>query len=198
MAVRPPPPPCSLLGGAPGIRRLPRKSYQPARHVSAHLRQSRRLYRRAWRYRRVGAQAGRTFQGLTYGSYRHHAPDSIADFIMTQNGQTIVGDLAHGFIAFGAWDDPSTPQIESCQFAAATYYTGHGLELRPIRGRNQRRPAGVSRLVVSRPLGHATLGVGYDNTDGKHNVIVHDDLAPGTAGMAMVQRNVIRLRPKRR
>jgi len=120
----------------------------------------------SWAHKQAGLS-----RGLTYGSYRNHAPDSIADFILTYNSETNAGGLAHGFLTFGAWDDPRTPQIESRRFTASTYYTSDDWTYdNYVAEINAGRPVFLG--WSSATLGHATLGVGYNNTGGKHDVIV--------------------------
>jgi autotransporter-associated beta strand protein len=108
--------------------------------------------------------------GLTYGSYLFHPPNSLADCLLTLDGSTNSSAVAHGLVTFGAWDDPSTPQIESRQFAATTCYTGIDWSYdRYVAEINAGRPVFLGWSSPS--LGHATLGIGYNNTDGKHDVI---------------------------
>jgi autotransporter-associated beta strand protein len=108
-----------------------------------------------------------------------HPPDSLADFLLTFDSNTNISNVAHGLVTFGAWDDPSTPQIESRQFAAATYYTGTDWTYdQYVAEINAGRPVFLG--WSSSTLGHATLGVGYNNTDGKHDVIVLTTWHQGT------------------
>lgn len=111
-------------------------------------------------------------QSLTYGHYANHAPDSIADFLLTSNGGSSRGNMAHGFEMFGAWDDPRTPEIESATFQCSTVYTFSGWSYADY----------CAEIDAGRPVhlglngatgGHSVLGIGYNNTDGKTNVVVH-------------------------
>ncbi|NQU75481.1 MAG: hypothetical protein HQ546_04085, partial [Planctomycetes bacterium] len=46
-------------------------------------------------------------------NWENHVPDSIADFIATDNGTTAYADIPGGLVKFMAWDDPRTPENES-------------------------------------------------------------------------------------
>jgi autotransporter-associated beta strand protein len=109
--------------------------------------------------------------GLTYGSYKNHAPNSIADFILTYNSSTQPSALAHGFETFGAWDAPSTARIEGQRFTASTSYTsGDWTYQKYVDEINAGRPVYLGWTSGSSQ--HATLGIGYNNTGGKQDVIV--------------------------
>lgn len=118
---------------------------------------------------------------INYGSFRYHLADSIADFLRTYNGNT--GIAVNGIMNFGAWDDPRTPEIESRRFTADTVFTKSGTSTARVRYNwtfedyvaeiDAGRPA---LLVGTRPGGgetHVVLGVGYNNTGGRRNVIVN-------------------------
>lgn len=113
-------------------------------------------------------------QSLTYGSYQNHAPDSLADFILTSNGGTSRSTMAHGFETFGAWDDRRTAELESVVFDAATVY-GSGY------GGSWTYADYCTEIDAGRPVhlgltstygGHSVLGVGYNTTGGAQDVIL--------------------------
>jgi len=129
--------------------------YQDARGVVA-----------GWAHKQEGID-----QGLGYGSYENHPPDSLADFMLTEDGGTYGSDFAHGLETFGAWDDTRTPEIESRRFTA-TRYTDTGWTYADYLAEiDAGRPV---LLSLARPggFGHSVLGVGYNNTGGKENVIL--------------------------
>jgi hypothetical protein len=108
---------------------------------------------------------------LTYGSPFHHAPDSIADFILTYDGSTDRSDMAHGLETFAAWDDPRTAAIESQRFSASTVYTFAGWSYANYCAQiDAGRPVHLG--LSSDKGGHSVLGVGYNNTGGKENVVL--------------------------
>jgi hypothetical protein len=110
-------------------------------------------------------------QSLTYGSYKNHAPDSIADFILTQNAGTSRSDMAWGFQNFGAWDDRRTSAIESQRFTTSTKYTSSGWTYNDyVAEINAGRPVHLG--LDSTKGGHSVLGVGYNNTGGKSDIIL--------------------------
>ncbi len=110
-------------------------------------------------------------EGLTYGSYRNHPPDSLADFLGTRDSETNPLEQAHGLKMFAAWDDPRTPQIESRLFDAARWRVLDGWGYADYQSEiNAGRPV---LLNVSSPTSkHSVLGVGYDNTDGRQDILV--------------------------
>jgi subtilisin-like proprotein convertase family protein len=110
--------------------------------------------------------------GLAYGSYLGHPPSSLADFLLTQNGETVRDDIAHGLESFGAWDDPRTPEVESHRFVATTAYTDGGWTYDDyVAEIDEGRPVFLG-LQTSQGKQHGMLGVGYDNTGGKKNIKV--------------------------
>jgi len=117
-----------------------------------------------WAHKQAGID-----HSLTYGTYEDHAPGSLADFILTRDGITLTGGVPHGLETFGAWDDPATTAIESRRFSAQLY-TGtdwnYGKYMAEI---DAGRPVYLSWTSTSGA--HATLGVGYNNSDGKQNVV---------------------------
>lgn len=108
-------------------------------------------------------------QGLSYGSWQNHAPESLADFMKTSNGGTSRSNMAHGFEMFAAWDDPDTSEIESSQFEATTLYSAFDFA-RYQQEIDAGRPVHVG--LSSSSGGHSVLGVGYNNTDGAENLVL--------------------------
>jgi hypothetical protein len=110
-------------------------------------------------------------QGLTYGSYENHAPNCIGDFILTKNSGTNRSTIARGLEMFGAWDDPRTIAIESRRFDATNVYTASGWNYANYCAEiNAGRPVHLG--LDSSDGRHSVLGVGYNNTGGKQNVVL--------------------------
>jgi len=128
--------------------------YQDARGVVA-----------GWAHKQEGV-----YQGLSYGSYEYHAPDSLADFLLTVDGGTSSSDMPHGFETFGAWDDPRTPEIESRRFNADLRTGGDWSYAAYCAEIDAGRPVHLG--LTSEDSGHSVLGVGYNNTDGKQNYVL--------------------------
>ena len=122
-------------------------------------------------------------QGLGCGSYENHAPDSLADFMLTHDGGTSPTGMEHGFETFGAWDDRRTSEIESRRFAADTKlgisYSSYCNEI------DAGRPVHLG-LVGDSGEGHSVLGVGYNNTDGKQSYILYTTYRLGRQEWAWV------------
>ncbi len=129
--------------------------YQDARGVIA-----------GWAHKQAGVA-----KGYTYGDYAGHAPDSIADFIRTSDGGTSRFNMPWGFENFGAWDDPRTSEIESHVFEATNYYTDSGWDYADYCAEiDAGRPVHLG--LDSTAGAHSVLGVGYNNTGGKENVVL--------------------------
>jgi hypothetical protein len=107
-----------------------------------------------------------------FGSYNGHAPDSLADFMLTHRGSTSGSSFVHGFETFGAWDDPRTGPIESRKFIASYNCGSYNDYVAEI---DAGRPVMLS-LIADSPwnLKHSVIGVGYNNTDGKQNYILYE------------------------
>ncbi|HLA86093.1 MAG TPA: dockerin type I domain-containing protein, partial [Thermoguttaceae bacterium] len=120
----------------------------------------------SWEHKQAGINLG-----LTYGSFTNHAPNSLADFLLTNNGDTKRENMAHGFEAFGSWDDPRTFAIESQRFTTQTVKVADGWSYADYCAEiDAGRPV---HLGWRSPLyGHSVLGVGYNNTGGKENVVL--------------------------
>ena len=115
-------------------------------------------------------QAGMA-QGLQYGSYENHAPDSLADFMLTYEGGTSRCDMPHGFETFAAWDDPRTTQIESRRMSTSTVYVDYGWSYADYCAQiDANKPVHLG--LASDLGGHSVLGVGYNNTAGQQDVIL--------------------------
>jgi len=129
--------------------------YQDARGVIA-----------GWAHKQQGMA-----EGLSYGSYRNHPPDSLADFLGTWNAETSPLDQAYGLKMFAAWDDPRTPEIESRPFDAARFRVLDGWGYADYQSEID---AGRPVLLNVRAPGsaHSVLGVGYDDTGGRQDILV--------------------------
>jgi len=125
----------------------------------------------SWAHKQSGVS-----QGLTYGSYRSHAPNCIADFLRTDNSSTSRGDMAHGLETFAAWDDRRTPVNESRRFTATTSYVSSGWSFANYCAEiDAGRPVHLGLSGTDSKgnyVGHSVLGVGYNNTGGKQDVIL--------------------------
>lgn len=149
----------------PGNHRNLPASYSGTSSVQSNYNDARGIIA-GWAHKQSGIA-----QGLTYGSYENHAPDSIADFIRTRDSGTGRGDMAWGFQQFGAWDDKRTPEIESHKFTSSTYYTSSGWSYQDYCNEiNAGRPVHLG--LSSSAGGHSVLGVGYNNTSGKQDIIL--------------------------
>jgi len=130
--------------------------YQDARGVVA-----------GWAHKQQGMA-----EGLSYGSYRDHPPDSLADFVRTWNGITNPLDQAHGLEMFAAWDDPRTEVIESRRFSAKRQRVVAGWSYADYQAEiDAGRPVLLNLSSTSGPA-HSVLGVGYDDTGGKQDMLV--------------------------
>jgi len=90
-----------------------------------------------------------------------HMPDSIGDFMMTEQGYSLESGITWGMQTFMAWDDPRTAENESWTATIATIasfaeYTAEIDAGRPVH------------LWLDSPAlgGHSVLGVGYYSTAG--------------------------------
>lgn len=119
----------------------------------------------SWAHRQAGIDLG-----YSYGSYRNHYPDCIADWMTVNNGGTTYGAIAEGIENFALWDDPDTPEIESRRFEVTT-----SSSLTPSYGDY------CAEIDAGRPVpitldgdgsGHAVLGVGYNNTQGRQDIVL--------------------------
>ena len=118
----------------------------------------------SWAHRQAGVDLGRA-----YGSYRNHIPDCIADWMKVDNAATDYGSNAEGVENFALWDDPRTPEVESRHFAVTTSsinpsYSDYCAEI------DAGRPVLVS--LGGDSGGHRVLGVGYNNTDGRQDIVL--------------------------
>jgi len=155
-----------LYDAFPGSHRDVPSSY-PATSSDAADYQDARGVIAGWAHKQQGMA-----EGLSYGSYRNHPPDSLADFLVTYDAATQRDNVAHGLVTFAAWDDPRTPEIESRRFSASTVSVREGWDF----------PDYVAEIDAGRPVhlgllssshgGHAVLGVGYDNSGGRQNMLV--------------------------
>lgn len=108
--------------------------------------------------------------GLTYGSYENHTADCIADFFFTRNGSTSRSNIGPGFVAFAAWDDPTTTTNESYTATYETNYTDYGWTYEDFCAEiDAGRPVHLG--LTSSAGGHSVTAIGYDNTDGKRHYI---------------------------
>ena len=108
--------------------------------------------------------------GLTYGSYENHTADCIADFFFTRNGSTSRSNIGPGFVAFAAWDDPTTTTNETYTAAYTTNYTDYGWTYEDFCAEiDAGRPVHLG--LTSSAGGHSVTAIGYNNTDGKREYI---------------------------
>lgn len=99
--------------------------------------------------------------GLTYGSYQNHAANSIADFMLTENGGTSGPEIAAGVAAWSQYVGVGvkTAVYDEVQFYAGSFtYADYKAEL------NANRPVLLNLVTyVSGQdyVGHSVLGYGY-------------------------------------
>ncbi len=118
-------------------------------------------------------QAG-TSNGLTYGTWDRNyngtvdASDvadwnSLADFMMTEDGGTYRSNMAQGFIDYAAWDDPATSASESHTASAWTEWVSGG----SLTFADYKAEIDAGYPVHVGIPGHSILGLGYyyDGTD---------------------------------
>lgn len=114
-----------------------------------------------------GVVAGWNHAQNNPSSYQGHPPDSLADFLLTEDGATYSTFMTHGLEAFAAWDDPDTPENESFVFSATLHSTQSGWTYADYRAEiDAGRP--VLLNLYSPSGGHTVLGVGYNDTGGPH------------------------------
>lgn len=119
----------------------------------------------SWEHKEAGKDLS-----LTYGSWKNHTANSIADFLQTSNGGTYRSKMAQGFIDFAIWDDPDTLINESYDNVDAwTMYNWTGFSPDVYRQAiDNNQPV---HLGISGTYGHSVLGVGYDANDPIDNYI---------------------------
>jgi len=115
-------------------------------------------------------------EGWDYGNWEGHAPDSLADFMETEDGGTSRRNniMTHGMKTFAAWDDPRTPEIESRKFTTQNVWTS-------LEGGSWDYADYCAEINAGRPVhlgldsddgGHGVLGVGYYNQGGTEDVVL--------------------------
>jgi subtilisin-like proprotein convertase family protein len=150
----------------PGSHRILPDSYGPTSSDPADYQDARGVIA-GWAHKQEGIN-----QGLDYGHYANHAPDSLADFMLTADGGTNRSNMPHGFETFGAWDDRRTSEIESRRFTANNVFTSSGWTYDDYCSEiDAGRPVHLG--LTSTAGGHSVLGVGYNDTGGKENIILH-------------------------
>ncbi len=112
--------------------------------------------------------------GFTYGSYRNHTANSIADFYYTEDGGTARSSIGPGFEDYFAWDDPSTTLTnESYTASYQTRYVSSGYTYDDYKAEiDAGRPVHLG--LTSTEGGHSVVGVGYDDSAGKTNFILYN------------------------
>lgn len=110
--------------------------------------------------------------GFTYGSYQNHAPNSIADFMYTEDSGTYASDIIPGLIDFADWDNPATANLESHNASGsqgwASYYGGTFGWDDFTAEIDAGRPMllNLRTYYGSSPAGHTVFAYGYEQYNG--------------------------------
>ncbi|MCK4818293.1 hypothetical protein KA005_21160 [bacterium] len=128
----------------------------------------------SWEHKKAGMDLG-----LTYGSYKNHTANSLADFMKTHNMSTSRSNMAQGFEDFAMWDDPTTPILESYYSTAWTGYTSNITFSYDIFTDWIDDGLPLHLGIRSATVGHSVLAVGYDATDSKENYLCHTTWGSG-------------------
>lgn len=115
-----------------------------------------------------------------YGSYLNHDPNSIADFMKTDNSGTAGNNIASGLVAYANWDDPTTPLNEAYQATGSSNAV-------PWQSGSFGWNAYKAEIDAGRPmlldlvtyygtswLGHTVFAYGYMQVDGYNWFAVRD------------------------